>query len=65
MPWRVRLLALWAAVKQAVTGQHVYFSTGCMAGEHDWCKSMIGLNGKKNGGLSKFSNAPCICWCHR
>jgi len=65
IPWGLRLLALRAAVQQLFTGQHVYLSTGCLAEEHEYCQSMVGLNGKKNGGRSKFSNAPCICRCHR
>lgn len=62
--WRMRWLALAAALAQFLTGRHVYLSTGCLAGEHDYCKSMTGLTGTKRGGRSKFSDAPCICRCH-
>ncbi len=62
--WRARWLMLYAGVRTFLTGQHVYLSTGCLAGEHDYCKSMIGTAGQKHGGMSKFSNAPCICRCH-
>lgn len=63
--WRMRLLALKAAVLQAITGHHVYLSTGCLQGEHDYCQSMTGVQGSKRGGRAKFSDAPCICSCHR
>ena len=46
----LRLLGVWAAVQQAVTGRHVYLSTGCLHGECGYCKSMTGLAGRKNGG---------------
>lgn len=65
LDWRVRLLALWAALRQAVTGRHVYLSTGCLTGEHGYCASMTGVQGAKRGGLAKFTNAQCICSCHR
>lgn len=62
---RVRVLALRAAAQQLVIGRHVYLSTGCMVGEHTYCQSMTGMQGAKRGGRSKFTNAPCICRCHR
>lgn len=65
LPWRIRLLALRAAVEQAATGQHVYLSTGCLTGRHDYCSGMTGLQGAKRGGRAKFTNAQCICSCHR
>lgn len=58
-------MALMAAVRQAVTGRHVYLSTGCLAGRHDYCQAMTGQQGTKRGGHSKFSGAPCVCRCHR
>jgi hypothetical protein len=64
LPWTMRRMALFAAVRQAVTGRHVYLSTGCLAGDHGYCKSMTGMQGAKRGGRAKFSNAPCICRCH-
>lgn len=62
--WRIRWLMLYAALRTLVTGRHVYLSTGCIAGRHIYCASMTGQQGDKRGGRSKFSNAPCICWCH-
>lgn len=64
IPWRLRGLNLWAAVRTAVTGRHTYLSTGCLAGRHDYCQQMLGLSGEKTPGRSKFSGAPCICGCH-
>jgi hypothetical protein len=61
----MRGLALRAAVQQLVTGRHVYLSTGCLAGRHDYCQAMTGQQGEKRPGRSKFSDAPCICFCHR
>ncbi len=63
--WRTRLLALRAAFAQAVTGIHVYLSTGCLVEQHDYCKSMTGMQGAKRGGEAKFTGSPCICPCHR
>lgn len=65
MPWRTRALAVYAALRQAVTGRHVYLSTGCLAGAHGYCKSMMGLQGEKRPGRAKFSDAACVCGCHR
>lgn len=60
----MRWLALVAAIAQAITGRHVYLSTGCLAGEHGYCAAMTGVRGEKRGGRSKFTDAPCICRCH-
>lgn len=65
IPWRLRVLALRAAVRQALTGRHVYLSTGCLAENHDYCASMVGQQGQKRPGRAKFSGAPCICPCHQ
>ena len=64
IPWRIRLLAVVAALRMLVTGRHVYLSTGCIAGRHDYCSAMTGSQGEKRPAQSKFSHAPCICWCH-
>lgn len=64
LTWAMRRLALVAAVRQAVTGRHVYLSTGCLAGRHDYCQAMTGHQGAKRGGRSKFTDAPCVCRCH-
>lgn len=62
---RVRLLAARAAIVQLVLGQHVYLSTGCLVGRHDYCAGMTGMQGAKRGGRAKFTDAPCVCTCHR
>lgn len=43
---------------------HVYLSTGCLHGDHDYCKSMTGLNGSKRPGECKHCGAKCTCGCH-
>ncbi len=62
---RVRWLALAAAVVQLVTGRHVYLSTGCLTGDHRYCQAPTGFAGVKQGSQAKFTNAPCVCSCHR
>jgi hypothetical protein len=64
IPWRSRMLALYAALRMLVTGRHVYLSTGCLAGRHAYCAAMTGQQGAKRPARSKFSDEPCICWCH-
>lgn len=64
LSWRVRVLALRAALRQLVTGEHVYLSTGCLTGEHDYCAAMTGMQGTKRPATAKFTGAPCICGCH-
>lgn len=44
---------------------HVYLSTGCLHGEHDYCQSMTGIQGDKRGGRCKFCDALCTCPCHQ
>jgi hypothetical protein len=63
IPLRTWVLTVLAAARMLVTGRHVYLSTGCIAGEHDYC-SAPGSQGAKAPARSKFSDAPCICWCH-
>ncbi len=64
IPWRTRILAVLAALRMLVTGRHVYLSTGCIAGRHDYCSAPAGAQGDKQPARSKFSQAPCVCWCH-
>lgn len=64
IPWRTRLLALIAALRMLVTGRHVYLSTACIAGRHEYCDAMTGMQGEKRPSRSKWSDAPCICWHH-
>lgn len=45
---------------------HVYLSTGCLHGRHDYCQESV----KEDGGTKapaecKFCAAPCICDCHQ
>lgn len=65
LPARVRLLALGAALVQAVTGRHVYLSTGCLTGDCGYCAAPSGHAGIKRGGRAKFTDAACIHRCHR
>lgn len=43
---------------------HVYLSTSCFHGDHNYCKRETGLLGTKIPGVCKFCEAPCICSCH-
>lgn len=44
---------------------HIYLSTGCLHGDHDYCKAMTGANGTKRPAQCKSCGAHCICRCHR
>ena len=46
------------------TRVHVYLSTGCLHGRHDYCQSMTGHAGSKRPGRCKFCAAACTCPCH-
>jgi len=68
--WQARVLPheIDAWQKAATTGPddaHVYLSTGCLHGDHDYCKNMTGLNGAKRPASCKKCGAKCICSCHR
>lgn len=67
IPLPMRWLAFRAALRQLVTGQHTYLSTGCLFGGigHDHCSSPEGASALKRPGRSKFTDAPCICPHHR
>ncbi|MGQ5576735.1 hypothetical protein [Streptomyces sp. ECR3.8] len=43
---------------------HVYLSTGCLHGHHDYCQNHTGRDGTKTPAQCKFCAAPCICGCH-
>lgn len=43
---------------------HRYLSTGCLHGEHDYCRSMTGYQGEKRPSQCKFCEAKCVCPCH-
>lgn len=48
----------------APTAPHRYLSTGCLHGEHDYCRGMTGMQGAKRPGQCKFCDARCVCPCH-
>lgn len=52
-----------------MAGLHVYLSTSCQHGQHDYCASATGSNGQtewvKRPGRCKFCPALCVCSCHR
>lgn len=43
---------------------HVYLSTGCLHGDHDYCAAMTGYQGEKRSSQCKFCDARCVCDCH-
>ena len=43
---------------------HVYLSTGCLHGHHDYCQNHTGHSGTKTPAQCKFCAAPCTCGCH-
>lgn len=45
--------------------KHAYLSTGCLHGNHDYCKNTEGRAGTKRPAECKFCQAPCLCSCHR
>ncbi|MFE7906455.1 hypothetical protein [Streptomyces albogriseolus] len=51
------------AATEATTG-HVYLSTGCLHGHHDYCQNHTGHSGAKTPAQCKFCAAPCTCHCH-
>lgn len=54
-----------AALDGAEMTGHAYLSTGCLHGEHDYCKGNVGSNGAKIPGQCKFCGARCQCPCHQ
>ena len=63
--WRDRIAAALVRLAHRIAGGHVYLSTGCLHGDHDYCQNMTGLAGKKRPATCKFCKAPCICGCHQ
>jgi hypothetical protein len=53
----VGALAVRLTVAAHRLGTHVYLSTGCLHGQHDYCRS--------NTGLSELCETSCACRCHR
>ena len=64
---------------EAAVSDHIYLSTSCLHGEHDYCKSAIVqelvphwadddseiLTRRKRPSECKFCAAPCVCKCHK
>lgn len=45
---------------------HVYLSTGCLHGFHDYCSTAVRPDGgPKKPATCKFCDAVCVCACHR
>ncbi|MCX5209751.1 hypothetical protein OG689_10695 [Kitasatospora sp. NBC_00240] len=44
---------------------HHYLSTGCLHGDHAYCRSDTGAAGTKTPAVCKFCAAPCVCVCHQ
>ena len=44
---------------------HVYLSTGCLHGHHDYCQAKTGAAGAKTPAKCKFCDARCRCSCHQ
>lgn len=61
---RARTLALSAGLRTALTGRHVYLSTGCLHADHAYCQGMTGAAGAKRPGECKGCSAACVCRCH-
>lgn len=59
-----RFRCLEAALQTFITGKHVYYSTGCLHAEHEYCSGHTGLSGVKTPSQCKFDAAGCICSCH-
>ena len=59
-----RRLGLHTSAAETQSDVHVYLSTGCFHGDHNYCKNMTGLNGAKRPGECKHCGAKCICLCH-
>lgn len=47
-----------------MTAGHIYLSTACLHGEHDYCNSTSGHAGDKIPARCKWCPATCVCQCH-
>lgn len=65
MTFSARWLAAWWTLAGLVTGRHLYLSTGCLHGDHDYCAGRAGTAGVKRPAECKFCRAGCRCRCHR
>lgn len=43
---------------------HVYLSTACLHGRHEYCARDVGLTGTKTPQTCKWCPAQCVCPCH-
>lgn len=44
---------------------HVYLSTACLHGRHDYCQGREGQAGPKEPAVCKFCSSRCVCECHQ
>lgn len=45
--------------------KHVYLSTACLHGEHEYCQGAVTREGEeKIPGKCKFCDSKCCCVCH-
>lgn len=50
----------------AFTAKHMYLSTSCLHGKHEYCRSAVTETGApKRAAECKFCDARCACACHR
>lgn len=61
---RTRTASMLLTAAHLVAGKHLYLSTGCLHGDHAYCKAMTGAQGVKRPGECKHCDARCICRCH-
>jgi hypothetical protein len=62
---RRRIAAHLQAAAHRLAGRHLYLSTGCLHGRHDYCQAMTGHAGAKRPAECKFCGARCVCACHQ
>lgn len=58
------LAALTALHPPQTDGPHVYLSTACLHGEHNYCTLSVGSQGEKRPATCKFCDVRCTCTCH-
>ena len=61
---RSRWLLFWSSLRTLFSGRHDYVSTGCLHGDHGYCRGEVGKVGAKAPGRCKFCPASCRCGCH-
>lgn len=60
LSWRARWWALRCGVLTAVSGRHVYVSTGCLHGRGDYCAAPAGRLRVKVPQSCKFCGERCV-----